>query len=162
MDIVLNHPARAVSATGVSHVAGQPENTAYMTVFFDNNLIAHIHANWLAPVKVRRTLIGGSQKMSVYDDLEPSEKVRLYDKGVDFNNNPESIYQMLVSYRTGDAWIPKRDSTEALAREARHFVDCVLGKAQPLSSGAVGLGIVRILERATASIARRGQPVDLA
>ena len=120
MDYVL--PARpvAVSATGMSHVAGEPENIAYLNLFFESNLIAHIHVNWLAPVKVRRTLIGGSRKMIVYDDLEPSEKIKVYDKGITLNGNPQQNgdkrYQMLVGYRTGDMWAPQLDMT----RGARH------------------------------------------
>src|ERR1700674_315607 len=108
MDYVLPSLPVAVSATGVSHVAGEPENIAYLNLFFENNLIAHINVNWLAPVKIRRTLVGGSRKMIVYDDLEPSEKVKVYDKGITLNGNPqkngEKVYQMLVGYRTGDMW----------------------------------------------------------
>jgi predicted dehydrogenase len=106
MDYVLPEKPVAVSATGMSHVVGEPENIAYLNLFFESKLIAHIHVNWLAPVKVRRTLIGGSSKMIVYDDLEPSEKIKIYDKGITLNGNPqrngEKVYQMLVGYRTGD------------------------------------------------------------
>ena len=125
IDYVLPMRPYAVSATGMSHIAGQPENIAYLTLFFKDHLIAHIHVNWLAPVKVRRTLIGGSRKMIVYDDLEPSEKVKVYDKGVKIKTDAKSIYKMLVNYRTGDAWIPQIDITEALRTETRHFVECI-------------------------------------
>ena len=113
MDYVLDEKPVAVSATGMSHVLGEPENIAYLTLFYESKLIAHIHVNWLAPVKVRRTLIGGSHKMIVYDDLEPSEKVKVYDKGITLNGNPqkngEKIHQMLVGYRTGDMHAPQLD-----------------------------------------------------
>lgn len=161
MHFVLGREPRAVSATGMSHVAGQPENVAYLTLFFDSHLIAHINVNWLAPVKVRRTLIGGSRKMIVYDDLEPSEKVKIYDKGISHEHEKENIYKMLISYRTGDVWLPKLDMTEALAVEARHFRDCIRGQESPLSAGVDGLRTVRILEAATQSLKLRGQPVDL-
>jgi predicted dehydrogenase len=161
MDFVLGQKPKAVSATGMGHVQGQPENVAYLTLFFDSNLIAHINVNWLAPVKVRRTLIGGSKKMIVYDDLEPSEKVKVYDTGISTRQGPESIYQMLVSYRIGDVWLPKLDATEALALEARHFLDCIAGRTQPLSGGEAGLTTVKILEAATESLKTNGSPVQL-
>src|SRR4029077_8672614 len=125
MDYVLPSQPRAVCATGINHVSGEPANIAYLTLFFDNSLIAHIHANWLSPVKVRRTLIGGSRNMIVYDDLEPSEKIKVYDRGVSMNENPESLYTMLVSYRTGDMSAPQLDITEALRTEAIHFARCI-------------------------------------
>jgi predicted dehydrogenase len=161
MDFVLGEHPLAVSATGLSHVPGQPENVAYLTLFYESNLIAHINVNWLAPAKVRRTLIGGSKKMIVYDDLEPSEKLKVYDKGISFHQNQEKIYEMLISYRTGDAWLPKLDTTEALTMEARHFLDCIMGKTKPLSGGEVGLATVAILEAATKSLKKRGQPVEI-
>jgi predicted dehydrogenase len=162
MDFVLPQRPVAVSATGVSHVPGQSENIAYLTLFFDGSLIAHIHVNWLAPVKLRRTLIGASQKMIVYDDLEISEKVKVFDKGVTLTTDPEIIYRMLVGYRAGDMWAPQLDTAEALQTEVRHFLACVRGREQPLSSGAAGLRVVRILEAATLSMSQRGRPVDLA
>lgn len=161
MEFVLGQSPKAVSATGISHLRGQPENIAYLTMFFAGNLIAHMHVNWLAPVKIRRTLLGGSKQMVVYDDLEPSEKIKIYDKGASVAENPESIRQMLVSYRTGDAWLPKLEGTEALAVEARHFCDCVRTGKTPLSDGQAGLRTVRILEAASQSLKLRGQPVEL-
>ena len=162
MDFVL--PARpvAVSATGISHVPGKPENIAFLTLFFDGSLIAHIHVNWLAPVKLRRTLIGASQKMIVYDDLEISEKVKVYDKGITVSDDPESLYRLLVGYRAGDMWAPRLDTAEALQTEVRHFLACVRGQEQPQSGGHAGLRVVRILEAATLSMSQRGRPVELA
>lgn len=161
MDYVLQAKPVAVSATGMSHIPGEPENIAYLTLFFDNSAIAHIHVNWLAPVKVRRTLLGGSQKMICYDDLEPSEKIKVYDKGITVNGSPENVYQMLVGYRTGDMWSPKLDMTEALQTEALHFVDCIQQGKRPITDGEAGLRVVRILEAATQSIKQQGQLVEL-
>ncbi|MDQ0322185.1 putative dehydrogenase [Pararhizobium capsulatum DSM 1112] len=165
MDYVLAEKPVAVSATGMSHVTGEPENIAYLTLFFESKLIAHIHVNWLAPVKVRRTLIGGSKKMIVYDDLEPSEKIKVYDKGITLNGNPqkngEKVYQMLVGYRTGDMYAPQLDMTEALGRELGQFIRCVENNEQPIADGHAGLRVVRILEAATQSLAQRGRIVEL-
>jgi len=161
MDYVLPSQPCAVSATGISHVPGEPEDVAYITLFFDGRLIAHIHINWLAPVKVRRTLIGGSQKMIVYDDLEPSERVKVYDKGITINESPESVYKMLVGYRAGDMWAPQLDMTEALKTEALHFIRCVEEGERPITDGEAGLRVVRILEAATQSMAERGRLVEL-
>jgi predicted dehydrogenase len=157
MDYVLQAHPSAVSATGLAHVPGRPANIAYLTMFFDAPLIAHIHVNWLAPVKVRRTLIGGSRRMIVYDDLEASEKVKVYDRGIALNPSPENVYQMLVGYRTGDMWAPQISVTEALKTEVAHFVDCIATGRTPETSGEVGLRIVRLLEAATASMAAHGR-----
>lgn len=160
VDYVLPSRPCAVSATGMSHVPGQPENVAYLTLFFDGCLIGHIHVNWLAPVKIRRTLIGGSEKMIVYDDLEPSEKVKVYDRGITVNSI-ESVYQMLIGYRTGDMWSPQLDMTEGLRTEVLHFIRCVEQGERPVTDGEAGLRVVRILEAATRSIAERGRPVEM-
>jgi predicted dehydrogenase len=161
MDYILSTKPVAVSATGISHISGQPENVAYITLFFANNQIAHIHVNWLAPVKVRRTLIGGSEKMIVYDDLEPSEKIKVYDKGVTLAPRREEVYELLVSYRSGDMWAPKLDQTEGLKTEANHFIDCIENNYCPETDGAAGLRIVRLLEAAEKSVAARGRLVEL-
>jgi predicted dehydrogenase len=161
LDFVLPERPVAVSATGISHLPNHPENMAYLTLFFENQMIAHLHVNWLAPVKVRRTLIGGSERMIVYDDLEPSEKVKIYDKGVTLSEQAEKKYELLVSYRAGDMSAPKLDGTEALLREARHFIDCIKNQKQPITDGAAGLRIVRILEAAEQSMKARGQLVEV-
>jgi predicted dehydrogenase len=147
----------------VSHVAGQPENIAYLSLHFDNNLIAHVHVNWLAPVKIRRTLIGGSRRMIVYDDLEPSEKIKVYDKGITLNGarHGEPTYQALVGYRTGDMWAPHLEVAEALGTELREFIACVRNGLKPTADGNAGLRVVRILEAATLSLAQRGRVVEL-
>ena len=161
MDHVLPNAPVAVAATGMSHVKDQPENVAYLTLFFESNLIAHVHVNWLAPVKVRQVLIGGSKRMIVYNDLEPSEKIRIYDKGVMIETNPDNIYNMRVGYRTGDMWAPNLDSTEALRRLVGHFAACLKGEETPITSAESGLRVVRTMEAATESMRNLGQPVKL-
>lgn len=161
LDHLLKVQPGMVSATGMGHVAQRPENIAYLTLFFEQRLIAHIHVNWLAPVKVRRTLIGGSKKMIVYDDLEPSEKVKIYDKGLVFGDEDEDRYTHLIGYRTGDLWCPKLDMTEALETEVNHFVACIEQSARPLSDGLAGLRVVRVLEAAQQSMRANGRPVEL-
>ena len=163
MDYVLPFRPCAVSATGLSHVPGGTENIAYLTLFFEGSQIAHIHANWLAPVKLRRTLIGASRKMIVYDDLDQGEKIKVYDKGITVNNpqNPEKLYQLLVGYRTGDMLAPQIDATEALRLEIAHFVDCIQHQREPITDGSAGLRVVEILQAATQSMAQRGRPVEL-
>jgi predicted dehydrogenase len=161
MDFLLAERPVAVSATGVRHVAGRTENMAYITLFFDGSLIGHVHANWLAPVKIRHTLIGGSQRMIVYDDLEPVEKVKVYDKGVVVADDPESVYQMRIGYRTGDMWAPRIELTEALRTEALHFVQCVTRGERPLTDGETGLRVLHVLEAATRSMADQGRPIEL-
>jgi predicted dehydrogenase len=163
MDFVLPFRPCAVSATGLSHVPGGTENIAYLTLFFEGSLIAHIHANWLAPVKLRKTLIGASRKMIVYDDLDQGEKVRVYDKGITLNHqqNPEKLYQMLVGYRTGDMLAPQIDGTEALRREIDHFLHCIRQNEEPITGGSAGLRVVEILQAASQSMAQRGRPMEL-
>ena len=165
-------PARpvAVSATGVSHVPGEPEDMAYVTLHYASSLMAHVHVNWLAPVKLRRTLIGGSRKMLVYDDLEPSEKIKVYDKGITVNGNngdkPAMAvngqkYQMLVGYRTGDVWSPQLELTEALSTELREFTSAVRSGQPPAADGHAGLRVVQIVEAATQSMRESGRPIEL-
>ena len=167
MDHVLPSRPCVVSATGMSHVPGEPENIAHLTLFYDGTMFAHIHVNWLAPVKVRRTLIGGSRKMIVYDDLEPSEKIKVYDKGITINGSADadtvrpSVYRMLIDYRVSDMWAPYVDRTEALQTEASHFLRCIEHGEHPMSSGEDGLRVVRILEAATQSMAKQGRPLEV-
>ena len=161
MDFVLQRQPTVVSATGLAHVPGQPANIAYMTMFFDAGLIAHVHANWLAPVKVRQTLLGGSRRMIVFDDLEASEKIKVYDRGISVDRSPENVYQMLVGYRTGDMWAPQLAVREALSVEAAHFLDCITAGTVPQTGGDAGLRVVRLLEAATESMTNQGRPVDV-
>ncbi len=161
MSYIIDEKPVAVSATGHSHLKDQPENIAFLTVFFSGDLIAHINVNWLSPVKIRRTLVGGNKQMIVYDDLEQSEKLKIYDTGITVTKTPADIHKLLISYRTGDLWSPKLADAEALQVEVEHFVACVKGEQQPLTGGEQGLEIVRILEAANISMSNRGAPVDL-
>jgi predicted dehydrogenase len=161
MDFVLDRQPVSVSATGLAHVPGTPENIAYMSMFFDGRLIAHVHVNWLAPVKVRRTLLGGSRRMVVFDDLEASEKIKIYDRGISVNPSADNVALMRIGYRTGDMWSPQLALHEALQVAARHFVDVIASKAAPMSDGHAGLRIVRLLEAATQSMANQGRPVPI-
>lgn len=160
MDYILPGSPVEVSATGIGHVDGASENLAYVTAFYNSSLIAHLNVNWLSPVKVRRTLIGGSRQMIVYDDVETSEKVKVYDKGVNVTNghNPEeSRYKLLVSYRSGDMYAPKIDGTEALRRVVQHFADCIRNRQTPITDGLCGLRVVSVLEAATRSMRAHGK-----
>src|ERR1700674_51026 len=154
------HPV-AVSASGTNHFPGTPENLAYITLFYDSGTIAHTNVSWLAPVKVRQILIGGSKRMITYDDLEPSEKIKVYDKGISFTDDPAQIYQMRVGYRTGDMWAPRLDVTEALRVEGEHFLDCIEHGKVPETSGHLGLRVVEQIEAATSSMRGKGETVYL-
>lgn len=161
LDYLLGEHPSAVSASGTNHFPGTPENLAYITLFYDSGTIAHANVSWLAPVKVRQILIGGSKRMITYDDLEPSEKVKIYDKGVSFTEDPKQIYEMRVGYRTGDMWAPKLDGTEALRTGCEHFVDCVQRGTKPLTDGQLGLRVVELIEAATSSMRKRGETVHI-
>jgi predicted dehydrogenase len=161
MEYILGETPVEVSATGIGHVNGAAENIAYVTAFYESSLIAHLNVNWLSPVKIRRTMIGGSKRMIVYDDIETSEKVRVYDKGVVVKNGPESLYKLLVSYRSGDMHAPQIEVTEALRIEAQHFADCIMNGTTPLTDGYAGLRVVSVLEAATRSMKDHGRSVQL-
>lgn len=160
MDYLLESKPLAVSATGSCHVGNGLEDIAYLTVQFENNLIAHFHVNWLAPVKIRKTLIGGTKSMIVYDDTEASEKLKIYDKGIEVTTR-EGVYDTLVQYRTGDMLSPKLEQTEALNLAAQHFIDCVKNDKKPLTDGISGLNVVRILEASEVSIKNQGKLITL-
>jgi predicted dehydrogenase len=159
MDYVIQDKAEAVVATGCSHV-NQFADMAFLTVYFPNKVIAHINVNWLSPVKVRTTLIGARDKMLVWNDLEADEKIKVYDKGVNVSSK-EGVYDLLVSYRSGDVWAPKVDQTEALKAELGYFVQCVDSGTTPFNDGHAGLRVVRMLEAAEQSLADRGKVILL-
>lgn len=161
LDYLLGEHPSAVSASGTNHFPGTPENLAYITLFYDSGTIAHANVSWLAPVKVRQILIGGSKQMITYDDLEPSEKVKIYDKGISFTEDPKQIYEMRVGYRTGDMRAPKLDGTEALRAGCEHFVDCVERGVKPQTDGHLGLRVVELIEAATSSMRKRGETVHI-
>jgi predicted dehydrogenase len=150
----------SVCANGASHFKDGMEDVAYMTLYFQSGLIAHFHNNWLAPVKIRTMIVCGSQKMIVYDDMEASEKIKVYDRGVEVKT-PDEIRETLVSYRTGDMWAPRLETTEALKLMTAEFVDCVQTGRKPITDGVRGLDVVRILEASEMSIKRKGKEVKL-
>ncbi len=159
LDYILPETPIEVSATGVAHVPGAAEDTAYVSIICTNSVIAHLNLNWLSPVKIRRTLIGGTKSMIVYDDLEASEKIKIYDKGVTVTNHPEAVYKMMVGYRSGDMRAPRIDTTEALAIEIQHFADCIVNGRTPITDGEAGLRVVRVLEAASRSMSEHGRSV---
>jgi predicted dehydrogenase len=159
MDYLIDAAPEAISATGQSHL-NSCEDVAYMTVYFPEKVLAHINVNWLSPVKVRTTLIGGEKRMLVWNDLEADEKVKVYDKGVKMNS-PEGVYELLVSYRSGDMWAPQLEAGEALYGELSYFADCVSNGKAPFNDGRAGLRIVKMLEAASQSITKCGSLVYL-
>jgi len=159
LDYLLGEHPAAVSASGINHFPGTPENLAYITLFYDSKTIAHLNVSWLAPVKIRHIVIGGSKKMITYDDLEPSEKVKVYDKGISFTEDPAQIQEMRVGYRTGDMWAPKLIGTEALRVEGEHFADCIANRKTPMTDGRLGLRVVELIEAASHSMAAKGEVV---
>lgn len=161
LDHLLDEHPVAVSASGTNHFAGTPENLAYVTLFYESGTIAHINISWLAPVKVRQILVGGSKKMIAYNDLEPDEKIKIYDKGVNFTDDPQKIQELRVGYRSGDMTAPKLAVTEALKVEAEHFVDCIVNGTKPRTDGALGLRVVELVEAASRSMRRRGETVEV-
>jgi predicted dehydrogenase len=164
MDYVVGRAPTALMATGSCHIEPGLENIAYVQLRFDDSLIANFHFNWLSPVKIRRTLIAGSRRMIVYDDIEPTEKVRVYDKGVTRNEkvpDEEETYKTLVSYRTGDVWVPQLDPTEALHYVCAEFLNSIRDSRPSVSDGAAGLRVVRLLEAAQESINDGGRWIKL-
>src|SRR5947199_4323412 len=160
MDYLIKETPEAIVATGQTHLNGF-EDVAFMTVYFPDKVIAHINVNWLSPVKVRTTLIGGEKKMLVWNDLEADEKIRVYDKGVKITSKEDLDRELLVSYRSGDIWAPKIDQTEALNVELGYFIDCIRHDRKPHNDGAAGLRVVKLLEAADASLQKRGRIIFL-
>jgi predicted dehydrogenase len=159
MDFLLTRKPKAVSAVGVNHY-NHMEDVAYLILHFGEKMMAHVHVNWLAPVKIRRILIGGSKKMIVFDDMEPSEKVKVYDTGVKVVTR-EGIYKTLVEYRTGDMFAPKLDQSEALSLVIDDFLESIKTGRAPVADGETGLRVVRVLEAAELSIKKSGELVSL-
>jgi len=153
IDYLIGLEPEGVVATGGAHLNGFAD-VAYITLYFPKNIIAHINVNWLSPVKVRTTLLGGQRKMLVWNDLEPAEKIKVYDKGVDVGTR-QGVYDLLMSYRSGDMWAPRVDQTEALELETRYFLECVASGSTPINDGRAGLRVVRMLEAADLSLKRR-------
>ncbi len=159
MNHLLHKDAEAISATGQAHLNSH-EDIAFITAYFPDKMIAHVNVNWISPVKVRTTLIGGEKKMLVWNDLEADEKLKIYDKGVDVKSQ-EGVYNLLVSYRSGDMWAPQVEQVEALKLELNYFVECIQKDTKPFNDGCAGLKVVRMLEAASESVSKRGELVYL-
>ena len=159
MDYLIQAKPEFLVATGQRHLNCH-QDVAYITVYFNDNTIAHFNVNWLSPVKVRTTLLGGEKRMLVWNDLEADEKIKVYDKGVEIKNG-QNVYDLLVSYRSGDMWAPKIEQREALAAEARYFIDCIQKGEAPFNDGLAGLRVVKLLEAADRSLAGMGKAVRL-
>jgi predicted dehydrogenase len=159
MNDLLHKDAEAISATGQAHLNGY-EDIAFITAYFPDSMIAHVNVNWLSPVKVRKTLIGGEKKMLVWNDLDVDEKLKIYDKGVEVKSQ-EGLYKLLVSYRSGDMWAPQVEQVEALKLELNYFMECIQKDTKPFNGGCAGLKVVRMLEAANESLAKRGKLVYL-
>jgi predicted dehydrogenase len=159
MDYVIREKPEAIVSTGGNHFS-EHEYVAYTTIYFGNNIIAHLNVNWLSPVKVRTTLVGGEKKMLVWNDLDADEKIKVYDKGIEVENR-EGVYNLLVSYRSGDMWAPKVEQTEALRLETQYFVDCIVNGEKPFNDGQSGYRVVKMLESAEKSLKKRGELVYL-
>jgi len=159
MDYLIEKSPEALVATGQTHLNGH-EDVAYITLYFPEKVIAHVNVNWLSPVKVRTTLIGGEKKMLVWNDLEADEKIKVYDKGVKITSQ-EGLYDLLVSYRSGDMWSPQLEQVEALRHELTYFVECISNGQTPFNDGAAGLRVVKMLEAANESLSKRGALVYL-
>ena len=157
VDYLIGQRPEAIVATGEAHLNGLTD-VAFMTAYFPDNVIAHINVNWLSPVKVRTTLIGGENKMLVWNDLEADEKIKVYDRGVQLKGR-EAVHDLLVSYRSGDMWAPKIEATEALKAEMAYFVECIKDGRAPFNDGLAGLRVVRMLEAAEESLKRKGEAV---
>jgi predicted dehydrogenase len=160
LDHLVDERPISVCANGACHLGNGIENVAYLSVYFNSGFIAHFHNNWLAPVKIRTVIVGGSMKMIMYDDMEISEKVKVYDRGVDLST-PETVHNALISYRLGDMWAPRLDTTEALRVMAQEFIESIESGRQPLTGGDTGLNVVKILECAEMSVKKHGKEVRL-
>lgn len=160
MDYLIQQKPVALVAVGSEHFGRKLENIAYLTLYFQNNFIAHFNVNWISPVKIRMTLLGGDKKMLLWDDLQSDEKIRIYDKGVDIKTK-ERVYKTLVDYRSGDMWSPKVDQTEALKLQSEYFIDCITNNKTPLNDGHAGLRILRILEASDKSLKNSNKIIKL-
>lgn len=160
LNYIVSECPYSVNATGITHTHNNIENIAYLTINYASGFIAHFNCSWTSPVKVRMMLVGGDRKMILYNDLEPTEKVKVYDTGYSYTNDEEKK-RVMVDYRTGDIHVPKLATTEALLEMAADFIGCVLEKKQPKSSCYLGLDVVRILEASSQSLQHNGREVLL-
>lgn len=159
LNYLINKEVKEIAAHGIANYYNH-ENIAHINVYFNNNCFAHFHVNWTSPVKIRKMLIGGSKKMLVFDDMENSEKIKIYDSSITINSK-EGIYDALVQYRIGDMYSPKVDQSEALSLGVNEFISAILENRQPLTNGYDGLKVVKILEAADYSIKNKGKLIEV-
>ena len=161
MDYLMPLRKSAVSATGSNYYGNGIVPKSFLTIYMENDVLGHINVSWVSPVKIRQTLIGGTSKMVLYDDNNPSEKVKVYDKGVDLYETKEDLYHLKIQYRVGDMYAPKLEEIEALAVGTEHFVDCILNGKKPMTDGRAGLEVVKVLVASKESLRKKGAPVEL-
>jgi predicted dehydrogenase len=161
MDYLMPLKKLTVSANGLNFNGHGIIPKSLLTIGMENNIVAHINVSWLSPVKMRQTVIAGTNKMILYDDMHPDEKIKVYDRGVDVYDNKEDLYRLNVQYRVGDMYAPKLETHEALAFESAHFADCVINGARPLTDGEAGLEIVKVLAASKESLAQNGAPIEI-
>lgn len=163
MDYLVGRLPRSLSAFGTCHTDNhrEIEDVAYLNLDFGDGLMASFHVNWLSPVKIRHFIVGGSKKSIVYNDLEPAEKIKVYDRGITLNSDAEQRRGILVGYRTGDVWSPHLEGGEPLQSMVQHFAECVRDRKTPLTDGESGLRVVRILDAAQRSIKAQGGRITL-
>ena len=161
MDYLMPFKKFTVSATGSSYYGNGIVPKSILTIFMENDVVGHINVSWVSPVKIRQTLIGGTSKMVLYDDNNPSEKVKVYDKGVDLFETKEDLYRLKIQYRVGDMYAPKLEEIEALAVGTEHFLDCILNGKKPMTDGRAGLEVVKVLVASKESLRKKGAPVEL-
>lgn len=161
LDYLIPSKKLAVSATGASYFSNGIVAKSVLTIYMEDNVISHINTSWVSPVKIRQTLIGGSAKMVLYDDTQPSEKIKVYDKGVEMFETKEELYRLNVQYRVGDMYAPKVDDREALSLAVEHFGECIQSGKEPMTSGRAGLEVVKVLVASKASLKQHGAPVEL-
>ncbi|MBZ9936037.1 Gfo/Idh/MocA family oxidoreductase [Mesorhizobium sp. BR1-1-16] len=161
LDFLIDARPVAISASAAAFLPDSPETMAHLSIYFDDGAMAHLNVNWMSPVKIRQTLISGRQRMIIYDDMQNSEKIKVYDRGVDLAENLENVHERRVSYRMGEMWAPAISTKEALVTEIEQFVHSIEGKGRPPSDGESGLRVVEMLAAATRSAALRGQPMEL-
>jgi predicted dehydrogenase len=161
LDYLMPFKKLAVPATGSDYFGTGMTSKSLLTIFMENNVVAHINVSWVSPVKIRQTLIGGTAKMVLYDDTEPSEKIKIYDKGVQLDYTKEDLYRINVQYRVGDMWAPKLEDHEALSLEVQHFAECIMQGHEPLTNGHSGLEVIKVLVASQQSLLKRGAPVEI-
>ena len=162
MDYLMPFKKYTVSATGSNYYGNGIVPKSLLTIYMENNVVGHINVSWVSPVKIRHTLIGGTSKMILYDDNNPSEKVKVYDKGVDLSVTKEELYRLKVQYRIGDMYAPKLEEFEALAMGTEHFADCIVNGKKPMTDGRAGLEVVKVLVASKESLKKKGAPIEIA